>query len=69
MGARRMPKGDDWTQHTGGRRPQTGERKLLIRLRCQTREQAECLAPQTAGWWKRWSHDGGAGDIIEWKNA
>jgi hypothetical protein len=69
MGARAMPKGDDWTEHTGGPRPRTGEQKLLIRIRCQSREQAENHPAQTARWWPRWKHDGGCGDIVEWKKA
>lgn len=63
-------KGDDWTPHSGGQRPRCGGRKILVRIRCRTREAVEqSQEPQLAGWWKRWTHDGGAGDIMEWKYA
>lgn len=62
-----MPKGDEWTPHEGGRRPRTGDRPVLVRLRCVDRQQAETWEPRLSGWWPRWTHDGGGGDIIEWK--
>lgn len=58
-----------WTAHTGKRRPATGDKQILVRLRCQTREQAEEHPPRLASWWPRWSHDGSSGDIIEWRHA
>jgi len=70
MGARTIRKGDDWTPHTGGNRPRTGDTALFVRIRCRSRaEVEERQEPRPASWWKRWSHDGGPGDIIEWKRA
>lgn len=67
MGEGAVPKGDDWTAHDGGNRPRTGDRLILVRLRRDTREEAAYREPQGARWWPRWKHDGGSGDIIEWR--
>jgi len=64
------PNHPPWEAHDGKRRPRTGERKLYVRIRALSRSHVEQRQdPQPAHWWKRWSHDGGPGDIMEWRFA
>ena len=63
------PDAEGWHQN-GGRRPQTGDRKLYVRLRLATRQHVETRQePQNARWWKRWRLLDDPGDIVEWKYA
>lgn len=57
----------DWTQHDGRSRPKTKGRKIIVRIRCRTRTDVAEQEPQEPGWWRRWTHDGGPGDIMEWR--
>lgn len=60
----------DWRTHPGNGRPRTGERKLYVRIRVLSRQHVETRQePRPAKDWKRWTHDGGPGDIIEWRYA
>ena len=57
-----------WRTWSGGPRPDTGGKKLLARLRCQTREEVERKGEaHEPGWWKDWQHSGSGGDIVEIK--
>lgn len=56
-----------WIKWTGGPAPDTAGRKIYVRLRSSTRDYVlRHQEPQIPSYWKRWTHDGGAGDIIEY---
>lgn len=64
------PDAAGWYRHASGPRPRTGERRLYVRIRVLSRSHVDQRQePQPAHWWKRWTHDGGPGDIIEWRFA
>lgn len=59
----------DWIKWAGGPAPDTGGIKIRVRLRCQTREDVRDQQPRDPTWWKRWMHNGGPGDIMEYQHA
>lgn len=59
-----------WRTHDGKGRPRTGDSPLYVRIRVLSRMHVEAKqTPLPASAWRRWTHDGGPGDIIEWRYA
>lgn len=59
----------EWIEHRGLTCPVDGKTMVQVRIRCRTERDVEQQKPQPAEWWKRWTHNGGPGDIVAWRRS